>query len=622
MESRFAAGKGAASRRRFLAIAVAAALTPAGAAFAIEFDTGNSDIAVRWDNTVRYNLGQRVQAQDPAILASPNYDDGDRNFSKNAIVTNRLDVLSELDVIFRRTYGFRVSGAGWADQAYRGLDNHNDATSNTLVNGKPVAGALSPYTERFAKGPSGEILDAFTFANFDAAGVPVSIKAGQHTVYWGDSFLLGGAIHGVSYGQNPLDIWKGFSTPGTEAKELFRPRGGLTVQAQATPELSVAAQWFYNWQAVRIPEAGSYLTIQDAINYGGQSFITGANPFAATVPGSPALLRLWRGTDIQPKTNSSNLGDWGLSARWSPAWLDGTLGFYARNTTDTVPQLMATQGVVPGVPAAACSAIGGQALPGNLCLANRNATTLADLQQYGKLGTYNTAYGTDIKIYGITLSKSIAGMSIGAELSARQNMPLQSEAVAVLPAPLVPLVPGSIATDAVPTSGTPGALGTTYHGVLNVFNVIPKTFLFDTAQVIAEATWMQWAKVTQNAAVFKGRDSYTGIDKVSKNYFGLAINFTPTWFQVWPGVDLYAPMTWSQGLSGNAAIAFGGNKGAGNWSAGIGADILQRYRVDLRYNGYYGDYATSAAGALTVPNGASASLSDRGWVSLTFKTTF
>ena len=56
--------------------------------------------------------------------------------------------------------------------------------------------------------------------------------------------------------------------------------------------------------------------------------------------------------------------------------------------------------------------------------------------------------------------------------------------------------------------------------------------------------------------------------------------------------------------------------------AGIGADILQRYRVDLRYNGYYGDYATSATGALTVPNGASASLSDSGWVSLTFKTTF
>ena len=103
-------------------------------------------------------------------------------------------------------------------------------TANTLVDGLPVAGILSPYTKRYAKGFSGEFLDAFVFANFDAGDIPVSVKAGQHTVYWGDSLLLGGAIHGVSYGQNPIDVWKGFATPGSEAKELFRPRGGLTLR--------------------------------------------------------------------------------------------------------------------------------------------------------------------------------------------------------------------------------------------------------------------------------------------------------------------------------------------------------------------------------------------------------
>ncbi len=79
--------------------------------------------------------------------------------------------------------------------------------------------------------------------------------------------------------------------------------------------------------------------------------------------------------------------------------------------------------------------------------------------------------------------------------------------------------------------------------------------------------------------------------------------------------------------SDNADVDFNGlnrmgNDGSGNWSAGVGADILQRYRVDLKYSSYYGDYATNAAGAMTVANGANASLSDRGWVSLTFKTTF
>jgi Protein of unknown function (DUF1302) len=617
------------------ALAIAALLATGGTAQAFDIDTGNPDLQVRWDNTVRYNLGVRAQSQNSEILGNPNFDDGDRNFGNGSIVTNRFDVLSEFDLVWQRKYGFRVSAAGWYDFAYRSLDNTNSATANTLVDGLPVAGVLSPYTKRYAKGVSGEWLDAFAFANFDVADMPLNIKAGQHTVYWGDSLLLGGAIHGVSYGQNPLDVWKGFATPGSEAKELFRPRGGITLQLQPTKDLSLAGQWFYAWQADRIPESGSYLTIQDPLNFGGDSFIFGPNPLAAVNPAAPAYLRLWRSADIKPPSTSGGLNDWGVSARWSPAWLDGTLGFYYRNTNDVFPQAMATPGVIP-LGSGPCSALGGQPLPGGtLCFVNPNATTVADLQRFGKLGLYNGAYGDDIHIYGITLSKSIGGVSVGAELSYRQNMPLVSDPVQVLPAPFARLVPGAIATDAVPSKGTPGALGDTWHGLVNGIYIFPKTALFDTATIAGELTWMQWSKVTQNEAVFKGRSNYvntidgsTPIDKVTKNFFGLAINFTPTWFQVFPGVDLLAPITWSQGISGNAAVAFGGSEGGGNWSAGIAADIYQKYRIDLKYSSYYGDYstnpttATPQGGVMGVANGANASLSDRGWVSLTFKTTF
>jgi len=50
--------------------------------------------------------------------------------------------------------------------------------------------------------------DAFAFANFDVVQLPVNVKVGQHTVYWGESLLLGGAIHGISYSQNSIDAWK------------------------------------------------------------------------------------------------------------------------------------------------------------------------------------------------------------------------------------------------------------------------------------------------------------------------------------------------------------------------------------------------------------------------------
>jgi hypothetical protein len=608
-------------KRAALVAAVAAALA-SGEAGAFEINTGDPDYAIRWDNTVRYNVGFRAQAQDPKILGNPNFDDGDRNFDKGSLVTNRLDVLSEFDLVYKRMTGVRVSAALWGDAAYRSLDNHNTATANTLENGVPVAGELTPYTKRYSKGPSGEILDAFLFGNFEPGDVPVNVKAGQHTVFWGDSLLLGGAVHSVSYAQYSLDLQKGFTTPGTEAKELFRPRGAITLQAQPLKELSVAGQWFYNFQPVRIPESGNYLTIQDGLNFGGDSVIVGANPLFPAVPGTPPLLRAWNVSTTSPSSYSGHIGDFGVSARWSPQWLDGTMGFYARNATDILPQILLTPGLAANVPAATCTAIGGQALPGNACIINKNATTLADLQKYGKFGTYQTAYGDNIHIFGVTLAKELGGVSFAGELSYRQNMPLQSKIINVLPAPLVPTSPGSIAVGSIPERGTPGPVGDTMHGLVNAMNVFPKTPVFDTATLTGELTWMQWLRVTRDAANFKGASTYTDIDKVTKNYVGLAINFTPTWFQVFPGVDVLAPVTWSQGLSGNAAVQLGGNKNAGTWSAGVAADIYQKHRVTLTYNGYYGKYSETAAGAMNIANGTSAALSDRGWVSLTYKSTF
>jgi len=602
-------------RRRRALGAVLASLGVIGVdAAAFEIDTGNPDVEMRWDNTIRYNLGVRAHGQDPAILGNPNADDGDRNFGNGSVVTSRFDVLSEFDLVWRKNYGVRVSAAGWWDPAYNNLDNTNTATANTLDNGVPVAGALSPYTKRYAKGASGEMLDWFTFANLDVAGVPVQVKAGQHTVYWGESLLLGGVVHGIAYSQNSVDVWKGLATPGTEAKEVFRPRGGLTIQAQPTQELSLAAQWFYNWQAVRLPESGSYLSGTDMLNFGGDSIIVGPSQ------------RLWNLQAVRASRYSGSLGDYGVAARWSPPALDGTLGFYYRNATDILPQLVVTPGVQPLPSPQLCQAIGGQPLAPvspTPCLINGNATSVEDLQKYGKVGTYQTAYGNNIHIYGVSLAKQVAGVSIGAEVSYRQNMPLLSDPVTVLPAPLVPVVPGSIATTAMPAhADTPGALGSTWHGVVNGIAVLPKTALFDTANLLAELSWMHVSNVTQNEAVYKGRADYVGIDKPTSTYVGLAINFTPTWYQVFPGVDLTLPLTWDQGISGTAATLLGGNKNAGNWSVGLGATIDQKYLVTLSYIGYYGKHDTDATGAATTFAGPFASLADRGWISLTFKTTF
>lgn len=261
-----------AQRNRKLSIAVAAALALPATVGAVELNTGNDDLVMRWDNTVRVNTSIRVEGQDDKILANPNYDDGDRNFDKGKMFA-RVDLLSEFDVVWKRALGFRVSAAGWWDPGYSSLSNQSLDTANNLDgNGMPSL-ELDGQTKRYAEGPSGEFLDVFAFARFNIGEAPVNVKLGQTTVFWGESLLLGGAIHGISYSQNPIDVWKGYATPGAEAKELFRPRVGFNIQSQVSDTVSVAAQYFFNWrrfenQAYRYPEAGSYLSVGDPLLWG------------------------------------------------------------------------------------------------------------------------------------------------------------------------------------------------------------------------------------------------------------------------------------------------------------------------------------------------------------------
>lgn len=587
------------SFRANAAVLAVGLMAACGRAGAFEFDPGNQDLAIRWDNELRYNYAYRLRKPDQAILNSPNYDDGDRNFDKGT-VSNRLDLLSQFDVSYRRMLGFRASGAGWYDQAYVNLRDNDLASSNNIVNGAPALG-LSGDTKRYFKGPSGELLDAFVFGNFDIFGTAVNLKAGKHEVYWGESVLS--PIHGINYGQSSLDYGKAVAVPGTEAQELFRPRNAISAQVQALPSLSLAAQYFLTWNEVHIPEAGSYLGFYDFALDGGESLFAG--------PGQ----RLLRGSDVLPH----DMGDYGVAARWSPQFLDGTLGFYYRNTSDILPQVEVTPAAAT-LPSTTCTALHDTPLGPNTCYINPAAATPAQLKM-GEVGTYNFMFPAKITIYGLSFTKNIAGVSVGMDLGYRHNMSLNSSTVTLLPAPLAAQSPGAIT--ATPARGeTGGARGDTAHAVVNFAGLIPKTPLFDSSSYVVEFVWNQYEKVIQGEAVFTGRPGYTGVDAASKNFYGVALNYTPTWFQVLPGADLLLPISFSSGLKGNSAVQLGGNEGTGSFSGGLGLDVHQKYRFDVRYTGFYGELATNSAGQITSNAGALALLRDRGNVGFTFKTTF
>jgi hypothetical protein len=647
----------AAMKQRFAlrAVAVGAALCAMGAGQAAEIATDNPDLAIRFDNTIKYNYANRISSQNAAILKSVNNDDGDRNFNKGT-VSNRVDLLTEFDLVYKKSMGLRVSAAGWYDAAYSSLDNQNVASSNHLGADRKPAIGLSPYASRYHKGLSGEILDAFVFAGFDVADMPVNVKLGQHTLYWGESVLS--PIHGINYGQSAIDLIKGYSVPGSDAKELFLPRPALSVQVTPTPELSIAAQTFFKYKPARAPESGSFLGFYDYAFQGGESFnLSGL--------GLPSAFRT---RDSVPH----NTGDFGVSARWSPDWLDGTMGLYLRKTSDLLPQANLRLAGLPSAlfgqnsplvaanaqkAAAAVIAAGGTAAAAQAAAqqagaatatAVGNATCTAAIPGAAVVGAnclfypttlggasqYQLEYGSDINLLGLSLSKSVAGISVGADLSYRRNMPLASTAALLMPvgtnpalmASLNAMLKGQLVVNAATQPGAgevSGARGNTLHGVLNFLGTTAQTPLFDASTWIAELTWNHVGAVTQGAQFYKGRDNYTGIDKVSKDFFGVALSFSPTWFQVMPGIDMTMPLNYSVGLSGNSAVLSGGNKHAGNYSAGLGLDLYQKYRIDLKYVDFFGPLAVDpASGGVTSSAGLMPFLKDRGFLALTLKTTF
>ena len=113
-------------RRIAASVAVAlAAASAAGGALALEFDTGNPDLTIRWDNTVRFNYGGARRERDDKIGNRRVSDEGTYSFDSGDAVASRFDLLSELDVVFRKRHGLRLSAAGWYDAAYDGTSHSN-----------------------------------------------------------------------------------------------------------------------------------------------------------------------------------------------------------------------------------------------------------------------------------------------------------------------------------------------------------------------------------------------------------------------------------------------------------------------------------------------------------------
>lgn len=518
-----------------------------GSAHGFQIETENPDVTMSWFNTLRYNVGWRVEERDPVIGNTLANDESDYSFDRGDIVTNRLDLLSEFEFDYRKQVGFRVSGAAWYDAAF-----HDEVRTNPAfaTRGSYTNNQFSDFTKRFYK-RGGEFLDAYVFGNFDLGSTPVNVKAGRHTVLWGEAISL--SNHSVSYNQSPGDGRKATINPGATAKELALPIGQVSGTVQVTPELALAGQYYYEWAESRAPEGGTYLGVADFI-------LRGPDRFCPATTG-PCFANAGL---VKPEQS----GDWGLSARWRPSWLDGTLGVYVRQFDE-----------------------------------RSGWTTVSPAT-----GTYRFSFAENAKLYGISLAKSIGGVSVGAEVVHRKNTALQASS-----------------TDA----NLQGPRGDTSHFLLNGTSQFGTTPVWSSAVVTAEVAYAHLDKMRSNATRFNGCENKpvaqrdVGFGCSTKDNWVTALTFSPTWVAVAPGLDITGAVRVNYGLKGNTAVLSNssGRQGAGAYTVSLAFDYNQKHTFTVAYNDYLATYRTNGAGtSISASNGDQ--LQDRGWVVLTYTTSY
>lgn len=562
---------------RLHAIAVALSLW-CGVAMGMEVDVGNPDLKVRWDNTVRYNLGVRMEGQDARILAGNPYDESDAKFSKHDIVTNRFDLLSELDLSYKSRFGARISASAWYDHAYQ---------DRTLT--APAGGVTSYFNneynakvKRYVNGPSAEFLDAFAWANFDLGEVPVNVKLGRHAIVWGEGLLIG--AHAISYSQAPVDGQKAVSSPGIETKEVFLPLNQLSFKAQVTSDLTLAGQYFLEWKETRAPNGGTYLSGSDTAPNVDRLNIAGGFAAANVAP-------------VKPK----NAGNWGLSARLNVAAIDSTVGLYYRKFNDYNPengiQFRSFTQLVPGNP----------------------ATTVP--------ATFRFVYPQDTKLIGLSLARAIGPVSFGAELSYRKNAALNTV--------------GSYVSTNLDTGARGNTLHAVANGVYLLPKTalwdtgsVAAEFAYSHLQKVT-ANEQLYKGVGTAACVRTGTSGATaqpGDESdgcSSKDFYQMAINFAPQYLGILPSWDLTVPVSINYGIKGVAPSGSGGFEKLLVWSIGANMIYQAKHEFSLRYSDLrapskYGP--TNANGVTPLigggASGGSLGSTDRGWLVFTYRTAF
>jgi hypothetical protein len=402
------------ARRAALALAAFAACTAPAGASAATFEYGS--IKGSFDSTISFGAQWRGQGRDCSIIGNDNggcvattgrlgelvngpgqgatsnpdfnylqADDGNLNFDKHDIVSMALKGTHELSLQFPQDWRALVRGT-WL------YDFRADHTRRTPLTDDAKDIAVHNI----------ELLDAWVSKDFDVAGRPAKVRAGNQVISWGEDIFIYGGVNIV----NAIDLRRAH-VPGTQLKEIFRPAPMVSFNVGATDNLSIEGFYQFRWNAFRFDPVGTFFSVADVVGKGQQhAFVP-----SSLLPGPPGTVGdvgtisngaiipagqrftlddLFAIGTVVPKLDDRtppNSGQFGIAARYKSPGSAAEWGFYYVRYHDKIPFV---------------SFVNDPAIIAN---------------PFG-LG-YFVDYGKDRDLFGVSVNTKLGDWAIGAEVSYR-----------------------------------------------------------------------------------------------------------------------------------------------------------------------------------------------------------
>lgn len=629
----------AALRRLGVVAGVGAGIVASGEARAGYFDLWDMDGAYQLQAT--YSLGMRLHDKDRRIVDTPggpeipvpeylkvpesaNYDDGDRNFKKGALINNRLTLLGEISLT-NDQYGLVLRGDAFYDDVY--FHTNDNDSPDTINKYDPPHNEFTDDARKY-DGGFGRLLDAYVDGTWYVGEEgALTVRVGRHIAAWGESLFFSG----VALAQSPADATKA-TVPGIDVKSILLPVNQISLQYSINDKLTLLGQYKLEYQPTQLNPVGEFFSVSDVVGPGAEFIYGLKNPFylqnlsdvnlasddvLETVdlvfellgveteltesgigqvinalddilpdlnvptgqienqPLTPKYINVQRLPDIRP----GPFGQYGIGLKYR---VTDTLnvGLYHLRYHSTTPAPVQTYGYAP-------------------LIEGPNGEPIVTTEVLGIQVpvTYRVRYFDGIHMTAASFSTTMFGVNVAGEASLRDGAEVLVDVDAGINGP----VPS-------PTRAK------VWQGLTSAIYSFGPRWFWDSLSVVAEAGYIHVQDVEEVCSPYSCTNSVDGLTYTqnSAGYSLLAIIGNNNVIRGW---DLSIPLVHQGMIHGQSSLlsGFGALMGEQDKrvSAGVTMTYLQRLTLGLMYSGYFGR-----------PDHTSNPYGDRDNIGFTVKYTF